>query len=127
MEPQTIERLAASHCSACESAPNRFTSDEVREQLGALAGWRLSHDGQRIRRDWEVKDFLAGMDFLQHVAELAESEGHHPDLHLEEYRHVWIELWTHSVGGLAENDFILAAKIDRLPVQTRKAAGGAKP
>jgi len=51
------------------------------------------------------------------VAELAEQEGHHPDLHLERYRNVWIELWTHAIGGLSENDFILAAKIDLVPVK----------
>ncbi len=68
-----------------------------------------------------MKDFRAGMDFFGRVAELAEAEGHHPDLHLEGYRRVWIELSTHSIGGLSENDFILAAKIDRLPVETRNA------
>ena len=53
------------------------------------------------------------------MAELAEAEGHHPDLHLQDYRNVSIELWTHSVGGLTENDFILAVKIDRLPIRLR--------
>ena len=60
---------------------------------------------------------MAGMGFLNQVARLAEDEGHHPDLHIEGYRHVWIEIWTHAVGGLSENDFILAAKIDGLPVE----------
>ena len=50
------------------------------------------------------------------VAEVAEADGHHPDLHLEGYRNVSIELWTHAIGGLSENDFILAAKIDQLPI-----------
>jgi 4a-hydroxytetrahydrobiopterin dehydratase len=53
------------------------------------------------------------------VAKVAEQDGHHPDLHLEGYRNVWIELWTHAIGGLSENDFILAAKIDQLPVATK--------
>ena len=53
------------------------------------------------------------------AAELAEAEGHHPDLHLEGYRQVWIEIWTHAIGGLSENDFILAAKIDQLPVELK--------
>ena len=56
---------------------------------------------------------------LPRVAELAESEGHHPDLHLVGYRNVAIELWTHAIGGLSENDFITAAKIDQLPVDAR--------
>ena len=76
-------------------------------------------DGKRIRKDWTVKNFMAAMDFLNLVAEVAEGDGHHPDLHLEGYRNVWIELWTHAIGGLSENDFILAAKIDQLPVELR--------
>ncbi len=62
---------------------------------------------------------MAGIDFFARVANLAEAEGHHPDLHLEGYRKLWIEIWTHAIGGLSENDFILAAKIDRLPIETR--------
>jgi 4a-hydroxytetrahydrobiopterin dehydratase len=54
------------------------------------------------------------------VAQLAEEEGHHPDLHLENYRQAWIEIWTHAISGLSENDFILAAKIERLPVELKK-------
>jgi 4a-hydroxytetrahydrobiopterin dehydratase len=61
-----------------------------------------------------MKDFMTAIAFFGRVAAIAESEGHHPDLHLQEYRNVWIELWTHAIGGLSENDFILAAKIDQL-------------
>jgi 4a-hydroxytetrahydrobiopterin dehydratase len=64
-----------------------------------------------------MKDFAAGIRFFDAVARLAEEEGHHPDLRLEGYRHVWIELSTHAIGGLSENDFIMAAKIDQLPVE----------
>jgi 4a-hydroxytetrahydrobiopterin dehydratase len=62
---------------------------------------------------------MAGIDFFNAVAKPAEEEGHHPDLHLEGYRKAAIEIWTHAIGGLSENDFILAAKIDRLPVKTK--------
>ena len=64
-----------------------------------------------------MKNFKAGIDFLRRVADLAEDEGHHPEIHLTGFRHVWIEIWTHAVGGLTENDFILAAKIDLLPIE----------
>jgi 4a-hydroxytetrahydrobiopterin dehydratase len=84
-----------------------------------LPGWRLTHDGKRIRKDWTVKHFKAGIEFFNAVRDVAEEEQHHPDLHLEGYRNVWIELWTHAIGGLSENDFILAAKIDRLPVKLK--------
>ena len=76
-----------------------------------------------LEKHWDVRDFMAGIRFFDKVAELAESEGHHPDLHSEGYRHVWIELWTHALGGLSENDFIMAAKIDQLQVERRKAEG----
>ena len=57
---------------------------------------------------------MAGIDFFNKVAALAEDEGHHPDLHLEGYRNLSIAIWTHAAGGLTENDFILAAKIDQI-------------
>jgi 4a-hydroxytetrahydrobiopterin dehydratase len=79
----------------------------------------MDADGRQISRSWTVKNFMAGIDFFNKVAALAEEEGHHPDLHLEGYRQVTIVLWTHAVGGLTENDFILAAKINQVPVQVR--------
>jgi 4a-hydroxytetrahydrobiopterin dehydratase len=82
-----------------------------------LAGWTLTHDGKRIRKDWKVKNFLAGLDFFNRVAQLAESMNHHPDIHLENYREAWIEIWTHSAGGLTDNDFELARRIDALPAK----------
>ena len=85
-------------------------------QLIATVGrfWSLTDDRRRIFKEWRLKDFMAGIRFFELVTRLAEAEGHHPDLHLSEYRHVRIEIWTHTAGGLTENDFILAAKIDRL-------------
>jgi 4a-hydroxytetrahydrobiopterin dehydratase len=63
---------------------------------------------------------MAGVQFLNKVATLAEEEGHHPDLHLEGYRQVAIEIWTHAIGGLSENDFILAAKINQIPIEIKR-------
>jgi 4a-hydroxytetrahydrobiopterin dehydratase len=60
------------------------------------------------------KKLFSRAGFFQRVAEVAEHEGHHPDLHLVAYRHMSIEIWTHASNGLTENDFILAAKIDQL-------------
>jgi 4a-hydroxytetrahydrobiopterin dehydratase len=88
--------------------------EQVTQYLQALPQWRLTDDGQRIRREWRMKDFVAGLAFFDRVGKLAEDEGHHPDLHLTGYRNAAIELWTHAIGGLSENDFILAAKIDQL-------------
>ena len=101
-----------------ESSPARST--RARTQLGELVGWRLTHDGKCIRKDWSVKNFVAGIKFFKQAADVAEAEQHHPDLHLEGYRQVWIEIRTHAIGGLSENDFILAAKIDQLPIELKK-------
>jgi 4a-hydroxytetrahydrobiopterin dehydratase len=63
---------------------------------------------------------MAGIEFFNKVAALAEEEGHHPDLHLEGYRQVAVEIWTHAAGGLTENDFILAAKINQIPIELKR-------
>jgi 4a-hydroxytetrahydrobiopterin dehydratase len=119
MTTQTAEQLTQKKCAPCEGGVRPYDETESRAQLEKLPDWRLTADGKRIRREWTVKHFMAGIDFFNAVAKVAEDEGHHPDLHLEGYRKVTIELWTHAIGGLSENDFILAAKIDRLPVKTK--------
>ena len=119
MQAQTSEQLVAKKCQPCEGGVDPFPLELAEEQLGNLQGWYLTHEGQRIRKDWTVKHFMAAMDFFDKVAKVAEEDGHHPDLHLEGYRNMSIELWTHAIGGLSENDFILAAKIDELPVELK--------
>jgi len=119
MEIQAADQLVAKKCKPCEGGVDPCTVGEAEEQLKSLSGWYLTHDGQRIRKDWTVKHFMAGMDFFNEVAQVAEKDGHHPDLHIAGYRNVSIELWTHAIGGLSENDFILAAKIDRLTIQLK--------
>src|SRR5262245_61255541 len=98
----TVQELAAKHCQACEGGVSPVSGEEAERLVRALSGWELSSDGQRIRRRWKMKDFAAGMEFFQHVAQIAEEEGHHPDLHLANYRDLTIELWTHAIGGLSE-------------------------
>jgi 4a-hydroxytetrahydrobiopterin dehydratase len=120
MDVSTSEQLVTKKCAPCEGGVAACTLPAAQAQLEKLDGWRLTHDGRRIRKDWVVKHFLAGKEFFDAVAELAEEEQHHPDLHLEGYRNVWIEIWTHAIGGLSENDFILAAKIDQLPIKLKK-------
>lgn len=119
MTTQTIEQLRAKKCLPCEGGVPKLSMAEATAQLANLKGWMMTGDGQRIRKEWTVKNFMAGMKFFNAVAEVAESEGHHPDLHIVGYRNAAIEIWTHAIGGLSENDFILAAKIDRLPVEMK--------
>ncbi|GAB5402867.1 MAG: 4a-hydroxytetrahydrobiopterin dehydratase [Aureliella sp.] len=112
MNPIDAESLVAKRCVPCEGGVAAFDIDASREQIKELNGWALSEDGKMIRRKWTLKNFVQGMQLLQKAADLAEQEQHHPDFHLTGYRHVTIELTTHAIGGLSENDFILAAKID---------------
>lgn len=120
MEIQTSHQLADKKCVPCEGGVDPCPLPQAQRQLQNLPGWRLTHDGQRIRKDWVVKDFMTGLKFFEKVSEIAEADGHHPDLHLEGYRNLWIEIWTHAIGGLSENDFILAAKIDQVPIDVKK-------
>jgi 4a-hydroxytetrahydrobiopterin dehydratase len=116
----TASELRQKRCVSCESGVPALTPEQVRALLGSVPHWQLSADAKRIRREWRVRDFMEAMAFFGRVAEIAEAEDHHPDLHLVGYRNVTIEIWTHAVGGLTENDFILAAKIDTLPVELKK-------
>jgi 4a-hydroxytetrahydrobiopterin dehydratase len=104
--------LTQKRCQPCEGGVPACPLDAVHQHLAGLPGWELTHEGKRIRKHWQFKNFVRAMEFLNRVAEIAETEGHHPDLHLESYRQVYIEIWTHAIGGLSENDFILAAKIE---------------
>jgi 4a-hydroxytetrahydrobiopterin dehydratase len=105
--------LAQRRCIPCEAGVPPLRSPRVEELLGELDGWAL--DGDRIRRHFRFRDFAAAMRFVNAVAQVAEGEGHHPDMLIHDWNAVDVSIWTHAIGGLSENDFILAAKIDGLP------------
>jgi 4a-hydroxytetrahydrobiopterin dehydratase len=116
MSTAEASALSKKKCKPCEGGIPPLSPEEVRRLASAVPEWRVTPDGKRIRREWRVRDFPAALDFFQRIGQVAEAEDHHPDLHLTGYRNVAVELSTHAVGGLTENDFILAAKIDQLPV-----------
>jgi 4a-hydroxytetrahydrobiopterin dehydratase len=120
----TAQELVRKQCVPCEGGVPPVPAEEATAMLAGLPGWSLSADGKRLHRSWVVKNFPAGIEFFNKVAALAEEEGHHPDLHLEGYRNVAVDLTTHAIGGLSENDFILAAKINEVPIALRR--GGAQ-
>jgi 4a-hydroxytetrahydrobiopterin dehydratase len=120
MTATTAKELTRKHCVPCEGGVPALSPDQVQHLSTELPHWQLSPDGKRIRREWRVKNFTTALDFFNRVGQIAEDEGHHPDLHLVGYRNVTIEIWTHAIGGLSENDFILAAKTDALPVELKK-------
>ena len=106
--------LAARKCGPCSGKTRPLAAERAAELLAEVPDWKLSADGKRISRSWRVRDFATGLDFFRRIAEVAEAEDHHPDLHLANYRDVTVELWTHAAGGLTDNDLIMAAKIDAL-------------
>lgn len=121
MSAPTTEELIRKKCVPCEGGVAPLTGDEAEDHRRSVPEWSITADGPRLRREWVAKNFLAAMRFFNEVARVAEDEGHHPDLHLVGYRNVAVEIWTHAIGGLSENDFILAAKIDRLPIESKRA------
>jgi 4a-hydroxytetrahydrobiopterin dehydratase len=116
----TATELCQKRCAPCEGGVPALAAEQVKAMLPAVPEWKLTADGKRLRRDWRVKDFVTGLDFFQRIGQIAEEQDHHPDLHLVGYRNVAIEIWTHALNGLSENDFILAAKIDKLPVELKR-------
>nr|AQQ74989.1 hypothetical protein [uncultured bacterium] len=90
-----------------------LTIQEAGERMQELAGWTLSPDARKISKEFPFKDFADALAFANKAGAIAEEEQHHPDLTVK-WGTVGIELSTHAIGGLSENDFILAAKIDRI-------------
>ncbi|OIO31537.1 MAG: 4a-hydroxytetrahydrobiopterin dehydratase [Candidatus Yonathbacteria bacterium CG_4_10_14_3_um_filter_47_65] len=101
--------LAQQKCVPCEGGTSPMSDIDVAEYLKKLSGWEKR--GNVIERKFEFADFALAMKFVNAIADIAEREGHHPDLSIS-YNKVTITLSTHAIGGLSLNDFILAAKID---------------
>jgi 4a-hydroxytetrahydrobiopterin dehydratase len=101
--------LAQKRCVPCEGGVPPLGKAEVENYLSQLQGWSLN--GKWITKEFDFKDFVGAMKFVNRVADIAEAEGHHPDIHIH-YNRVRFDIWTHAIDGLSENDFILAAKID---------------
>jgi len=108
----SIPQLAGRHCVACEKGMPPLSEAEAALYLPQVPAWEM-REARSLRRRFRFKDFVASMAFVNLVAELAEAQGHHPDIFISHNR-VRIDLTTHAIGGLSENDFILAARIDRL-------------
>ena len=108
-----MEPLASRRCKPCEGGTEPLPLSAAKTLLQDLRGWELV-EGRVLRKTLTCKDFLDAVNVIQRIAPVAEAEDHHPDLHLTGYRRLTIDLSTHAIGGLSENDFILAAKLDQL-------------
>jgi len=95
----------------CSAATPRLSDEEIEDRLRSLEGWERAENW--IEKTYEFKNFLRAMSFVNAVAYVAESAGHHPDIEIH-YREVTLRNWTHAVGGVTEYDFALATKIDAM-------------
>lgn len=107
------ENLASKSCVPCRGGIPPLPEELARKALKETPGWSLEEKGTRLRRRIEFADFKGAMEFVNRVAEIAEEQGHHPDIAIH-WNRVDLVLWTHKIGGLHENDFVMAAKFDRL-------------
>ncbi|KKQ07669.1 MAG: hypothetical protein US18_C0011G0023 [Parcubacteria group bacterium GW2011_GWB1_36_5] len=109
-------------CVSCEGKGIKpLSRTDAQDYLDELIGWTMTGDknpepkqswyGARISKEYKFRDFIGAINFVERVAGVAEMEGHHPDIHIH-YNKVLLELTTHAIGGLSENDFIVATKID---------------
>lgn len=105
--------LTSKKCAVCEVGGLSLTPEQVKKFISELDAWKVDAEFKKISKKWKFSDFQTAMIFANKVAALAEMEGHHPELCVA-WGEVKVSLWTHAVGGLSENDFILAAKIDTL-------------
>jgi 4a-hydroxytetrahydrobiopterin dehydratase len=112
-----MPELIRKRCRTCEADVPPLGAAELAVLVPQVPGWQVLEGDRKLSRRFLFRDFTAAMAFVNAMAELAEEEGHHPDFNVH-YSTVDVTLWTHAIGGLSENDFILAAKIGEL-----KAAG----
>jgi 4a-hydroxytetrahydrobiopterin dehydratase len=108
-----LQSLAEKKCVPCEGNVRPYAPDEAAAMMPHLNDWMLIDDAHMLAKEFHFKNFAEVMVFVNKVAAIAEEEGHHPDMSVS-YDAVGIELTTHAIGGLSENDFIVAAKIDQI-------------
>lgn len=105
--------LVEKTCRPCQGGTEPLKGQALAEYAGQVnPAWNVV-DEHHLMREFDFDDFRQALDFVKRVGEMAEAENHHPDIYLG-YGKVRIELWSHKIGGLHENDFVLAAKIDAL-------------
>jgi 4a-hydroxytetrahydrobiopterin dehydratase len=99
-------------CRPCEGGTKKMRMSAARRYMPMVEGWVLRRD--MISRQLKFKDFRQAVSFVNKVAALAEKEGHHPDIAIHSWNRVRLHLSTHAIGGLSQNDFIVASKINRI-------------
>jgi 4a-hydroxytetrahydrobiopterin dehydratase len=105
--------LAEGACTPCRGGVPPLTAEEARRYLAQVTDWTLLDDGRKIERTYRFENFREALGFVQRAGELAEAQGHHPDIAFG-WGYATVSLQTKKIKGLHENDFIMAAKLDRI-------------
>lgn len=111
-----VNTLRKGHCVPCEGGTATLTNEEENAYESSVAEWALLRNEvpHKLQREFTLKNFVAVIEFVKKIAELAEEQGHHPDLNIHDFKKLTITFYTHAIGGLSMNDFIMAAKIDEV-------------
>ncbi len=107
-----MSELASKTCLPCRGGVPPLKGEEITKLLAQLDGWNVVQE-HHLEKSYHFPDFRSALEFTNKVGQLAEEQGHHPDIYLA-WGKVQIQIWTHKIDGLTESDFILAAKIDQL-------------
>ena len=108
-----MENLETKTCTPCQGGIPPLPEDEARRLLEQAPGWNLEENGTRLRRRWKLADYGEAFELVRKISELAEAEGHHPEISFG-WGYCEVVFYTHKIGGLHENDFIIAAKVSKL-------------
>lgn len=108
-----MQSLSEKKCVPCMVGAPVMEEKKARELLSQVDDWQLVESARKITKGFKFKNFVESMEFVNKVAKVAESEGHHPDIFVS-YSKVKLTVFTHKISGLTESDFVLAAKIDRI-------------
>ena len=112
--------LTKKNCVPCQGGEKPLDKRQVEEYLNEInTGWVVYDNFTKIKKEFKFKVFGQALEFVNEVGKLAEIEDHHPNLYLYSFNKVLIELWTHKINGLHDNDFILAAKIDKITIPSQ--------
>lgn len=106
-----MSSLSEKRCIPCEGGVDPLTRAQAEDMIPHVPGWALSDDGKRLTRSFPFKDFASALAFANAVGKVAEEEWHHPDMRVS-WGRVELTFTTHAIRGLAENDFIMAAKVN---------------
>ena len=111
-----MSSLASRSCKSCKGDVPALKGDALKKILAELGGGWAAVKEHHLEKDFKFKNFREALAFTNRVGEIAEKEGHHPDIHLG-WGHAKIEIWTHKIDGLTESDFVLAAKAEAAAAQ----------